>query len=685
MQHFQASAVRWLIAVSLCICLSLPAVLASLERPHNIRSRAHSKIQLSNGSPRAHAQRLLLADLELIPGLGPLVPSSSDRFGPDAVTKPTPRHDFEVNVPPRVLPSVEGLTECTITLVNRSFANSYGNPSVLQFSPSTSLPSKCSDASKWVALVLTQSGASIGRQFDRLGSVSIGNPNSNGPVEIWRTDNAEPTAAGVTWSSRKEVSQYYSLFKQPASTIVFDYPNVVDSTYTGILNISLSLTVYQPLSNAKSARAEHVTNAYDAYARREQISIHEDRNVEERSFFATPEPLSARTPDSIHALSGTGKALSSPALSLVGQGVTGTTAQATLSTVVSTFPVNAARAIIEIFASGTAQDEFWYSNAPSSLAEQVPDAANFGLYGGGPYREIQVRVDGNLAGIVSPYAVIFTGGIQPLMWGPESAFGAYNQPTYLVDVTPFIGTLTDGKDHTFDLVVQSADRNGSYPQGWFLSGNLQVVLDPSSKRTTGQLISTPPKSAYLPYPTLVTTNHIKGDITTNGSYSSTVKTRGGKSNNRQMTVVGTVKTGSAKTASMYTWQQSFSYRSDLFGNASVSTSKQTASGKSVLLASSGTNSSNPSIPLYAESFSFPLDTLSAYDGQFLNGSVNHAYKVEVASTESLLGPWLGSGYTSGKKIGLPLARTISTHQVASAYSLFSGSAVIGGVGKTSQN
>lgn len=42
-------------------------------------------------------------------------------------------------------------------------------------------------------------------------------------------------------------------------------------------------------------------------------------------------------------------------------------------------------------------------------------------YGGGPFREVRLLVDGQVAGVAFPYAVIFTGGINPSVWRWEFA------------------------------------------------------------------------------------------------------------------------------------------------------------------------------------------------------------------------------------------------------------------------
>jgi hypothetical protein len=54
----------------------------------------------------------------------------------------------------------------------------------------------------------------------------------------------------------------------------------------------------------------------------------------------------------------------------------------------------------------------YYNTADEYLGDLPPDTT----YGGGPFRELRVLVDGQVAGVAFPYAVIFTGGINPSVW-----------------------------------------------------------------------------------------------------------------------------------------------------------------------------------------------------------------------------------------------------------------------------
>jgi hypothetical protein len=57
---------------------------------------------------------------------------------------------------------------------------------------------------------------------------------------------------------------------------------------------------------------------------------------------------------------------------------------------------------------------------------------------------------------------------------PIVAYGAYDTPTYNVDLTPFIPMLADGKHHVITLDVVSDEVDHTVNPNWYLSGNIQV-------------------------------------------------------------------------------------------------------------------------------------------------------------------------------------------------------------------
>ncbi|KAI0793389.1 peptide N-acetyl-beta-D-glucosaminyl asparaginase amidase A-domain-containing protein [Abortiporus biennis] len=142
-----------------------------------------------------------------------------------------------------------------------------------------------------------------------------------------------------------------------------------------------------------------------------------------------------------------------------------------------TLPRTTQKAFIEIYASGNSNEEFWYTNTPDEFLPFFP--ASTGLIGKGPFREIQVAIDDEIAGVVWPYAVIYSGGITPTNWRPLTAYGTYNQPTYYLDVTSFLPTLANGLVHSIVLRLLGQGTNPSINSNWFVSGSLHLQLGSS--------------------------------------------------------------------------------------------------------------------------------------------------------------------------------------------------------------
>lgn len=465
----------------------------------------------------------------------PLFKSSAPSHGPSSAKESTLTQSFQLHEPAPLLTS--SAHSCSVTLVSRSFANSYGSPSTLSFDPRTAFAgTACSDPDEWTGLTLDVHGETRGRQFDRLGTVWVGNNATGQGVEVLRLDNPEPTKQGVYWSTKKDVGKYWPLWSQPAD-LVFDLPNIVDDTYTGALNVTLKLTASVQGSLTRGRKRTHAGRipALPLKQRTAHLVI----------------PLSKRlqTGNSIFQLGGS-----------AGNG--------TASVKV---PHNAARALVEVYASGTAAEEFWYTGIPDRFFNQIPDAAANGYYGHGPYREVQLYIDGAFAGFVTPYPVIFTGGINPLLWRPAANYGTLDQPTYTIDVTPFIGTLTDDQPHSFELAVVGSERGGVINDAsWFVSGNVQVYLDSSDGRTTGKVIKATQGAEVVKG---TTGGGIKGDPLTNGSLTYSV----GLQVPRRFDVAGSVKTGSGKEY-VAAWSQQAEYDNRGLVNATTQTNDQKSFG-----------------------------------------------------------------------------------------------------------
>jgi Peptide N-acetyl-beta-D-glucosaminyl asparaginase amidase A len=270
----------------------------------------------------------------------------------------------------------------------------------------------------WAKVVLTWSGSVAGRQYDRLAGVWIGG------AEVLRTSTPEPDDDGITWHVDKDITSFTPLLRGP-QPLVADLGNIVNETYTGVYHMTLTLTYYQ-------ADRQH------------------------------PAPSVA---DQVLPLSGD----ASPGWYSLSPGQS-----ATRSVV---FPRNLVHARLEVYARGGGCDEQWFDAVPTDLATQYPDY----LCGGGPYREVQVSVDGRPAGLAQPYPVVYSGGIVPTLWRPIPAVDQFLTLPYDIDLTPFAGLLVDGRPHAITLTPYGA------ADTWTVDGTLFLDTDHHAARTSGAL------------------------------------------------------------------------------------------------------------------------------------------------------------------------------------------------------
>ena len=234
---------------------------------------------------------------------------------------------------------------------------------------------------------------SAGRQFDRLAILYLGD------VELFRTSTAEPTVSGITWSYSKDMTQYVSLWQRPQK-VIFDLGNLINNIYTASFNVTIEVTFF----------VQHKPPQPPLLI----LPISAGRSIEDRpSAFSVPGDN---------------------------------------ATVTHRIPANFRRAIVSIAACGQASEEFWYSNVPSSLAQTFYNTTgDLGAFSG--FREVQLLIDGALAGVVWPQPTIFTGGIAPGLWRPEVGLDAFDLREQEIDVTPFLPYLQNGEKHRFEIRV----------------------------------------------------------------------------------------------------------------------------------------------------------------------------------------------------------------------------------------
>jgi hypothetical protein len=279
---------------------------------------------------------------------------------------------------------------CTTTIVDTQFRDF--TPYTGRFAPPCRGP--------WQKVVLTMDGAIAGRQYDRLGYLKVGG------VIVFKTSTPEPSPAGIRWTVEKDLTDYAGLLTtpQPVEMLI---GNVVDDTYTGVLDIRVRLTFYQ-------GRA--------------------------------PQP-------------------------------------AVVLPVSAAIPRNTERLVADVYATGSGGgcEEFWYLTTPTGVPYSCPA-------GNGPYREVQITVDGRLAGIAAPYPHIYTGGwSNPFLWYVVPAPRAFDIKPIRYDLTPFAGLLTDGRPHDIGVSVVGVPAGQS---GWDVPTTLLAWRDPHRTQVTGALLHT---------------------------------------------------------------------------------------------------------------------------------------------------------------------------------------------------
>ncbi|CAO2658427.1 Nn.00g061500.m01.CDS01 [Neocucurbitaria sp. VM-36] len=419
--------------------------------------------------------------------------------------------------------------ECQQILMVHTFAYSYGQPFVGEYAP---------PSCDFNRVTFNFTVTSAGRQFDRLALMFFDD------TEIFRTSTAEPTQYGIIWTYTKDMTNYLSLFKTP-QRIIFDLGNLIDDTYTGSWNTTLTATFFT---------ADEILEPADLI-----IPVSARRSAENApSGFVVPET----------------KAVDSLIL-----------------------PQNTRKAVFSISACGQAAEEFWWSNVLTSDAQVFGNETT--LYGHSAFRELQLFIDGYMAGVAWPFPVIFTGGVVPGFWRPIVGIDAFDLREDEIDITPFIPFLSDNKAHSFEIRVVGIDDDGrgdgnlteNIESNWLVTGKVFIWLDTDNDITSGTL---PTILASAPTISLRSTTQqgINGTVASL-DYSVEVS--------RSLYIESTLLTSAGTTNVSWKQDLTFSNSGTLSNKGNDQIMRQTTTGNHV--ASSG----------YAKNFEYPLWVISSYN------------------------------------------------------------------------
>ncbi|MGD0162020.1 MAG: peptide-N4-asparagine amidase [Candidatus Sulfotelmatobacter sp.] len=268
----------------------------------------------------------------------------------------------------------------------------------------------------WAKVVLEADiNLNAGIQYDRTANFWLG------PVNIYFGTTAEPSNIGPSWHIENDLTDYSSIF-YTAQSGQADIGNTLCCGLTSTIYASASLEFY-PLAKGQAA------------------------------------PLTA---NEVLALS------AGPSGGTVALNSTSSTLAGTF-----TFPTNVQNAYLDVYAQSQSNDEFWYTCVPNDVASELQSCGNTA------FRETEITIDGQPAGLAPVFPWIFTGGIDPFLWFPIPGVQTLNFTPYRVNLTPFAGLLSNGQQHTVSLSVYNAD---SY---FSATASLLLYLDPGSTKVTG--------------------------------------------------------------------------------------------------------------------------------------------------------------------------------------------------------
>ena len=377
-----------------------------------------------------------------------------------------------------------------------------------------------------------------GTQFDRTANFWLG------PTNIYFGTTAEPSPnLGPSWHVESDLTDYRPIFYN-AQQGTADIGNLVNSTFTGIIFASASLEFY-PVAKGQTA------------------------------------PVTA---DEVLALS------AGPSGGTVALGSTSSTLSGTF-----TMPTNVQTAYLDVYAQSQSGDEFWYTCVPSDVASELQSCSNTA------FRETEITIDGQPAGVAPVFPWIFTGGIDPFLWFPIPGVQTLNFTPYRVNLTPFAGLLSNGQPHTVSLSVYNANNFFS------ATASLLLYLDSGSTRTTGAITQ---DTLTGPSP-LVTENLNVQPTSIKGTVEVTSK--------RNFAISGFVNTSHGKVTTRVAQTVSF-YNNQYFSITGNAYLQDISQGTTV---NSYTTVSQPGAAniIYNQNYIFPL-TVDISLAFLTNGNIN---------------------------------------------------------------
>jgi hypothetical protein len=391
----------------------------------------------------------------------------------------------------------------------------------------------------WAKVVLESDiNVSPGIQYDRTANFWLG------PVNIYFGTTAEPSPSeGPAWHIENDLTDYSSLFyaTQSGQAVI---GNTLCCGLTSTIYASATLEFY-PLAPAQAA------------------------------------PVVA---DQVLALSAGPQ----------GGTVTLNSGTDTLSGTFN-FPLNVQAAYLDVYSQGQSGDEFWYTCVPDDVATELDSCTNTS------FRETEITIDGQPAGVAPVYPWIFTGGIDPDLWFPIPGVQTLNFTPYRVNLTPFAGLLSNGQPHTVSLSVYNAN-------GYFsATASMLVYTDPTTPVITGAITT---NTLTAPSPAVTENLNVQPTF-----IRGTVDV----SSKRSFVITGYINTSKGKVTTKVS--QSASFSNSQYFNITGTQYTQNISQGTTLNAYTTVTQPGMSNIVYQQNYSFPL-TVDISQVALKTGNIN---------------------------------------------------------------
>lgn len=326
-------------------------------------------------------------------------------------------------------------------LVNQEFGHTWGKLVTKTFNPKE-IPAD------YDFIEMTLDVSINGTQYDRLINIYLND------IIIWRSSTIEPLNRQKTKSQvTKDISKYITLFKNEEEIeLKFQLDNIIAGDLDGIFVVDLKVDYYLKNQDQFKDKIPKL-------------------NCLEKALLNSLNPYAA--PDKISSLFSVNKPNKSPMLHFP------TTSKKTKPYKLDSLDIDekTQKLAIELFISGNAGEEFWYSNVLDAFDGKFDDYG-YSTLGHGPVRYLNVYLSNELDTVKIfnsiPIPVVFTGGFAPSLWKPVVSLGCFDLKGIYIDLTPYLHFLVSN-DHflEFEIVSSNTDEfDSSIGDNWLISGNL---------------------------------------------------------------------------------------------------------------------------------------------------------------------------------------------------------------------